>query len=314
MEGIAQVLTSLHYTEEEVESEVSKLAKLLFHCADNWAALRHEAFSCGVVKALLGVMRSSTRVSLLSKSAGCIALIAHDCDEARSRFSSTDIIPLLLNLCTPRRNPDDTFSEPFWQKEWIPVYEQALTAMRKLTYHNLDHQQKLAQLGGVKLIVDLCTDEEFYRTCCRFPPEAKHHLQELTLGKKLICQATPAPKEKRGSILRSFPAISQDSKTLSLQYPAYVVSLATHDQQWIANMMVESGFVWPDHTPFAESARVVWTCVMVTSVEDGGHMWCQFCSESPHPRVQAMCSSLKQLVSSSRWPHPLQLKEEGLVL
>lgn len=303
MDDIQKILTSLSFGEEEVESAVSNLANLLYRInasEEEGAALRDEAFSRGIVKALLGVLRSSSRVTLLAKTAGCIALLAHDSDDVRARLISTDVIPLLLTLCTPQPNPSDPFDhgEPSWHGEWVPVYEQVLIALRKLTYLNLDHQQKLAQVGGVKLIIDLCTDKEFLQTCSQFSPEAKCCLEEYTLGKKLICRAGKAPENERKSILRYFSVVPQTS--LSLHYPLYLVQLATREQIWIEDMMVTSGTVWPDLSYFPESSNPVWTCVMVSCVEDGGHVWCQFCSQEPHSSVQAMCASLVELVSNAR--------------
>ena len=304
MDGIRKVLTNLSYGEEEVESAISNLANLLYRInagEEEGAALRDAAFSRGIVKALLGVLRSSSRVTLLAKTAGCIALLAHDSDDVRARLASTDVVPLLLSLCTPRPNPSDPFDhgEPSWHGEWVPVYEQVLIALRKLTYLNLDHQQKLAQVGGVKLIIDLCTDKEFLQTCSQFSPEAKCCLEEYTLGKKLICRAAKAPENERKSILRYFSVVSQTPHTLSLHYPLYLVQLATREQVWIEDMMVTSGTVWPDPSYFPKSSNPVWTCVMVSCVEDGGHVWCQFCSQEPRPQAQAMCASLMELVSDA---------------
>lgn len=301
MDDIQKVLTDLSYGEEEVEGAVSDLANLLYRISaagEEGAALRDESFSRGIVKSLLGILRSSSRVTLLAKTAGCIALLAHDSDDVRARLTPTDVIPLLLALCTPRPK-SDLFApgEPTWHSEWVPVYEQVLIALRKLTYLNLDHQHKLAQVGGVKLIVDLCTNKDFLEMCSQFSPEAKSHLEECTLGKKLICRTICAPDSERKSILKHFPVASQTSPTLSLHYPVYLVQLATREQTWIENMMVTSGTVWPDTTTFPESSNPVWTCVMVSCVEDGGHVWCQFCSEKPRPQVQAMCASLLELVS-----------------
>ena len=301
MDDIQKVLTNLSYGEEEVEGAVSDLANLLYRISaagEEGAALRDESFSRGIVKSLLGILRSSSRVTLLAKTAGCIALLAHDSDDVRARLTPTDVIPLLLSLCTPRPS-SDLFDpgEPTWHSEWVPVYEQVLIALRKLTYLNLDHQHKLAQVGGVKLIVDLCTNKGFLETCSQFSPEAKSHLEECTLGKKLICRTICAPDSERKSILKHFPVASQTSPTLSLHYPVDLVQLATREQTWIENMMVASGTVWPDTTTFPESSNPVWTCVMVSCVEDGGHVWCQFCSEKPRPQVQAMGASLLELVS-----------------
>ena len=297
MDAIARVLTDLYCTDEQVEQAVADLASLLYDGkTDNWETMRREAFSSGVAKALLGIMRSSSTVPLVTMATGCIGLIAHDSDDSREAFSHTDVMSILISLLTPRAISDKDLNL-VWQKEWIPVYEKALIALRKLTYHNLDNQQLLVQQGGIKLMVGLCTDKTFFKSTCQFSSQSKEHLLDLALGKKLFCQTVAAPKDYRASILRSFPVLTQASPSLSVHYPAYIVHLATEEKEWIADMMIAAGIVWPDHTPFPPATKPVMTCVMVSHVEDGGHVWCQFCSEKPHPRIQAMCGSLQKLVS-----------------
>lgn len=180
------------------------------------------------------------------------------------------------------------------------MYEQALIALRALSFLSLDLQHQLAELGGVKLIIDICTDEQLFRSCNTFSEEANCQAQLLTVGKKLICQAALASADVSSSILLSFPALSLP--TPSSHYPAYLVNLATPTGTWIANELIASGSVWPDHTPFPVGAKVSWTAVYVTQVSDAGHLWCQFCVEKgkANPRVLAMNESLRKLVSSIR--------------
>lgn len=177
------------------------------------------------------------------------------------------------------------------------MYEQVLTTLRALSYLSVDHQHQLAELGGVKLIIDLCTDEQLFRSCNTFSAEANCQARLLTVGRKLICRAAVAPPDLSSAILASFPALSLP--TPSSHYPTYLVSLATPTGTWIANELIASSSVWPDHTPFPVGAKVSWTAVYVTQVSDAGHLWCQFCvnkGKSSNPRVLAMTESLRELV------------------
>lgn len=296
--AIKDMITNLSHTEEQVEASLSELATILY----NWAQypsstedLRNATFSLGIVKALLGIMGSSTNVRLLTKAVGSTALLVHGNDDARARLGEMGIIPILLKLLSPRPHCSDLFSSTnlIWYKEWLEVYEQCLITLRKLTYHNFDNQQQLAREGGLKLIIDLVMDRVILQNSGCFSVKAKQCLCQLALSKKLICRAAPVPEVCRGAVLHSFPSLTNPSLTLSAQYPAFYVELVTKDEEWVEHIMLEKGVVWPDHTPFPQQPK--WTCVVVTCVEDGGHVWCQFCTEKPNPKVEAMKGSLMKM-------------------
>ena len=191
------------------------------------------------------------------------------------------------------------------------MYEQALVALRALSFLSLDHQHHIAELGGIKLVIDLCTDDQLLRSCHVFSPAATRHAHRLTVGQKLIAQVALASADLAASVLLSFPALSGPAHSvsgptpsgsgpiLSPHYPAYLVNLATPEGVWIANELIASGSVWPDLTPFPTESKVSWTAVYVTQVSDAGHVWCQFCLEKSKSsgRVAAMSRSLGALVS-----------------
>ena len=296
--AIKAVITNLSHTEEEVVSSITELASLLYTLAQHSSSqnLRNTTFSLGIVKALLGIMGSSAKIGLLTKALQCTAFLVHGNDEARVRLGKMGIIPTLLKLLSPLPAANDPYtSTPLqWCKDWTGVYEQCLIVLRKLTFHNLDNQQQLAQGGGLKLIIDLSMYKNILQNSGCFSMDAKKCLHQLTLGKKLICRATPVPEICRGAVLKSFLSLSDPGLTLSAQYPAFYIELATKEEKWIEHAMIEKGVVWPDHTPFPEQPK--WTCVSVTNVEDGGHIWCQFCTEKPNPKVESLKESLMKLV------------------
>ncbi len=295
MEEIETVLLRIDSSQEQLEKAASDLVALLQGCPPaSGEALRRETFSRGLVRSLLGILRCSCNTHLLTKAATCISAIAFDSDESRARLARTDVITVLLRLISPQPDRFDR-NRLVWRREWIPVYEQVLNVLRKLTYHSLDNQQQLLQQGGIKLIIELSTDKGFHKESCSFSPEAKRQLADLAVGRKLFCQSTQAPTDVHPSILSAFPALTSANSSLSQHYPSFLVSLATPDQQWIASTMIASGCVWPDPTPLPSSCKTVTTCVYATHVEDGGHIWCQFCTGKLSEKVQNLSSSLHSL-------------------
>ena len=97
MEAVAAVLTTVHHAEGEDEEAVTTLLELLR--ADSSHAQRRQMFSNGVLPALLGILRSSDHVGLLSKVVGCVSLMARGSDETRAMLAETDVVSLLLGLC-----------------------------------------------------------------------------------------------------------------------------------------------------------------------------------------------------------------------
>ena len=292
---IQAMLTDLSRSEQDVEAVVSRLGSLLYRCAESQTSERNLAFDLGVVKALLGILRCSPSSSLVSKVAGCLALLVHGNEEARERLGNvTNFFQLLMKHLSPNvseRVGLEAVPRVSWDLSRAGVYEQVLSVLQKLTYLNSDNQVRLAQSGGVKLIINLAMSSVFLRNSGYFSLESKSCLERLTLGKKLACRAAFVPESCSGAVLSSFDALSGDYAMVTAQYPAFYVSLATEDKKWIASAMIEKGVVWPDHTLFpAEGSK--WTWVIVTNVENGSNVWCQFCREKADPRMEQMLESL----------------------
>lgn len=300
---IGKVVGNLSYSEETVEATLCDLAEVLLQCAkSDESEVRNSCFYLGIVRAILGILRSCSQVSMLAKAAKCVGLLAHGNDDARIKLGELGAINVLLNLLLPRGGGGRSSSAGvgfscLWPREWIPVYEQALTSLRKLTYLNASNQQELARVGGIKLIVELATDQNLNTNYGHFPPEAKRSLQDLTLRKKFISRVSSVPEEERESVLRSFPALCVHFPAVTMHYPTFYVDLVTKEGEWIATSLLEKGVAWPDSTPVPEASK--WTCVIVQSVEDALSMWCQFCTQSPSEPVVKMKNSLKELVSNS---------------
>lgn len=103
------MLTTLHHAEGEDEEAVTTLLELLR--ADSSHAQRRRVFDNGVLPALLGILRSSDHVGLLSKVVGCFSLMARGSDETRAMLAETDVVSLLLELCLGRNCPQATTSQ-----------------------------------------------------------------------------------------------------------------------------------------------------------------------------------------------------------
>ena len=288
-----EVLGCLSSSKEKVAEALIDLSDVFLQCAESSEeVLRNSCFSAGIVKAVLGILRSCSEVDVLATAAKCLALLAHGNDEARIKLGEMGAIAVLLKLLWPRPRSAPTCDK--WPREWVPVYEQALGCLRKLTYHNSGNQQQLAMTGGVKLIIELAMDNQLFTNAGEFPPEAKPLLEEMVLRKKLISRVNPVPKEEVGAVLRSFRALTSGSRALSLHYPAFVVDLVTENGTWIAQSLQEKGVAWLDHSPLPDGVK--WTCVVVQNVEDGCNVWCQFCTSNPSDAIVRMRRSLLELV------------------
>ena len=298
---IGPVISDLSCSNEELEAAVSRLGDTLYYCVQNELSERNSIFELGIVKALLGILRSSSDLSLLVKVARCLSLLVHGNEEGRERLGNvSNIFQLLVNLLTPRRvtvpvSKVESSARYVWEVSRSEVYEQVLSLLRKLTYLNGDNQVRLAQSGGIKLIVNMSVSSIVLRNSGQFSLESKRCLENLTLGKKLACRAAFIPSNSCGAVLSSFEALSGENSVITAQYPAFYISLATEDRNWIASIMIEMGVAWPDHTPLPTEGSK-WTKVVVTSVENGNSVWCRFCKEKPDVRLQAMQQSLADMV------------------
>ena len=301
LKEIQAVLSNLSCSEEELEAVVSRLRDVLCHCAQNEVGGRNSAFDLGIVKALLGILRSSSNLPLLAEVVKCLALLVHGNEDGRRRLGEvSNLFQLLVNLLAPRSVALPVFkveSSPkhAWEISQSEVYEQVLSLFQKLTYLNGDNQVRLAQSGGIKLIVNLSVSNLFLRNSGQFSKESKRCLKHLTLGKRLACRATFVPNSSTGAVLSSFQALSGENSVVTAQYPAFHISLATDERKWVSSTMIDMGVVWPDHVPFPMEGSK-WTRVMVTNIENGNSVWCKFWKEKPDARLKAMLKSLDDMV------------------
>ena len=295
---LKEVLGSLSHTQDKVKKALGELVEVLYQCitmthGNDENDVRNHCFSMGIAKALLGIMRSSSDINMLTSAVRASVLLAHGNDEGRTLLGKLGAIPILLNLLLDSKSS----SAALWPKEWVPVYEQVLMCLRKLTYFNATNQQELARIGGIKLIIGLVMDKGLFYNYGQFPANAKKELQSLILGKKFVSRVFTVPKNERALMLHAFPPLSEDSPATILHYPAFYVDLVDNDGAWLASTMLDKGVVWPDSVPSLESAK--WTCVMVQHVEDGCSFWCQFCTQNPSEEIMQMNKILQELVGTS---------------
>ncbi len=273
---IKKVLSRLSSTESQLENASQRLAMLLYSSSSNdtLSQLQEQAFQLSLVKALLGIVGSSDSPSLLAECVRCLALLVHGNDEARAWLGEIGAVSLLIDLLSPRSLRG---SEKRWHRDWVPVYAQVLIALRKLTYLNEDNQQKLAVMGGIKLILSIVNDENILTNFKEFPAKAKSELESLVLEQTLISRVQPATDAQKPSITSYFSAFSHKDSISASYYPVFnIIPLDSHDNP-ISDTLVEKGVVWPHPAPSPPETKL--TRVRVTCVEDGGHLWCQFLSE-----------------------------------
>ena len=306
-----EVLTDLRYVRDEANTSAAlrTICRLLNEAAggEERSFIYQVAISAGGVSALLGIIRSSPSITVLADAASCLSLLVQGNERAAPDLASRDVLSPLLPLLYPRKQqrsssepskyPLSSYSRLLWTRERLPVYEAALSALRKLTYHSSDLQRTLAQRGGIRLIIELSTSPEFLSETSSYSPTAIKEFAKLALGKKYIANAASAPKTTRSDLLEQFTALA--SLEHGSEYPYYVVDLVTYERKWVVDSIIDTGLVWPSRAPFPEGAEPVWTCVGVVCVEDPGHVWCQFCIDQPKPKVDAMVTALRNMVSWS---------------
>ena len=306
------VLTDGRYVRDEAKTSaaIGAVARLLYDRPERSPQVYSVATARGGISALLGILRCSGSVSLLVDTARCLALLVHQNSGAAHDLASRDVLSTLLPLLYPReakretspsRDPSDT-SYPLspkllWTRERLAVYESALSALCKLTYHSPLIRRQLAEMGGIRLLIELATSSDFVAETSSFSSAARDKFASLTLGKKFIAHAASAPKSARSDLLKCFPALKCMSNGSG--YPYYVVDLVTFERKFVVDSLIDSGLVWPSHAPFPEGAEPVWTCVGVVCVEDPAHVWCQFCTEKQKPKLVAMDDTLSEMVSQS---------------
>lgn len=289
LKEIAGVLRCLTHSQEKVKEALGRLSSILLACAEAGdVEVRNSCFPTGIVKAVLGVLRSCDKVSVLATAARCLGRLVHANDEARIELGELGAIPVLVKLLVPR---PPTPGSPLWPKEWVPVYKESMVCLRKLTFFNLSNQQALARAGGVKLIIEIVQDQGLYTNYGQFPAETKACLEELVARERFVSRVCSVAKDERAAVLRSFPALDLLG---SMCYPAYYVELTTKDRKWVSHSLLEKGVVWPAHRPVPEGCK--WTNVVVQCVESGCDVWCQFCTDKPNEAAVLMRKSLLELV------------------
>ena len=322
--GIRDILGSLVHPQDKVKGALEDLGQVLLEfIRSSDSEIRNLCFSMGIAKATLGILRSckhASQVGMVAMAARCLALLAHDNEEARSQLGEMGVLTNLINLLVPppQRSRSDNSrgmvsgrqakgsshmdgassgrqgrSEAMvglWPREWLQVYEQVMMCLRKMTFHNHSNQQEMARVGGIKLVVEMVMDLPLSTNYGDFPPKARLCLEELVLNKKLISRVVSVPDEEKEALFCVFPAVQ------AKHYPAFYLELVREDGEWVSSAMLERGVVWPEPSP-PKPTNAKWTCVAVQWVEDGCHVWCQFCSQKPNEAVVRARNSLRELVS-----------------
>ena len=292
MESVRKVLADISCSEGETNAALEALAE--FYCIDVHEDVRKFVFTSGIAKRLVGILRSSSRPSSLTTAARCLALIAYDDQEAKTYFARLEAIPLFLATCEPLSSIAALVN---MEEERISLYEEALGAIRTLTFQNSDNQRLFRDNGGTKRLVAIhnsCLSSEH----ATYRAKAAGKLAALVLGNKMICRAAQMLKGSRlhSDTVRAFAALSKHVAAIGTQYPAYLVDLADGGQRWVADQMIQANVVLGTPLEWPDQSAVKWTCVRVTAVEDGGHLWCQFLTKEVQPRVTKMAESLQSMV------------------
>ncbi len=292
---VKKVLSRLSSTESQLENAAQRLAMLLCSSSstnNTLSQLQEQAFQMSLVKALLGIVGSSDSPSLLAECVRCLALLVHGNDEARAWLGEFGAVSLLIDLLSPRSLRG---SEKRWHHEWVPVYAQVLIALRKLTYLNEDNQQKLAVIGGIKLILSIVKDENILTNFKEFPVKAKSDLESLVLEQTLVSRVQPANDAQKLSITSYFSAFSHKDSISASYYPVFNIVPLDSQNNPISNTLLDKGVVW--RHPFLSPPETKLTRVRVTCVEDGGHLWCQFLSKKQKEVSTIISDTLTAIVS-----------------
>lgn len=294
MDEVKKVLSRLLSTESELKNAAQRLAILLRKSSTDGtlSQQQEQAFQMSLVKTLLGIVGSSDCPGLLTECLRCLALLVHGNDEARVWLGDMNAISLLVDLLSPRSLRD---SDKCWHSEWVGVYAQALIALRKLTYLNEDNQQKLALIGGIKLILTMVNDDNMATNFHKFPAEAKAELESLVLEQTLVSNVQQATDDQKLSIMAHFSAFRHQGSVPASYYPVFYVTPFDSHNNPITATLLDKGVVWHDPSPPPSETKR--TRLRVTYVEDGGHQWCQFVSEKQKEVSFTISDTLALLVS-----------------
>ena len=295
---VRHALLHLITPQEEVERALEELSVVLSRgiaddADDVVDSIRELCFSSGIVKALLGILRSSSKDAMMVMSCKCLSLLAHGSEESRSKLGEMDIIRVLVGVLHSYQDQEIS-SGARWSRDSVPICEQVMVCLRKITFHQVLNQDKLARIGGIKMVINLSMDKNIMTNFGQFSKEAKEHVEMLTLRKKFISRVFPVPDDQKSRILSAFPAVHMSS--LAQSYPAFYVDLISKDKMSISKALVEDGLMWPvdDDEGVPESFK--WTFLMVQAVEDGNSLWCQFCYKNQSQTLLDMKDALDSLV------------------
>ena len=323
---VQKVLTCLSQPQENVERALGELSNILKSCALNdieGNTIRNLCFSNGIISAVLGILQCSSQLSMLVMASRCIALLTHGNEEARIRLGELGVITIFIFLLhdhLKKRKLDgstDGRTPSLWCKEWVPLYEQVLICLRKLTFHSITNQQELAEIGGIKMIVALATDQGLTSNFGKFTPAAKKCVESLTLRKKFVARVSAVPENEKMDVLGAFPALIAETGPL-LHYPMFYIDLVTEDGVMVTSSLLDEGVVWPTSDDNLASSNTngsssntngsssntngspfQWTYVVVECVEDGNSLWCQFCTKKENQALLEMKNTLSCLVCSN---------------
>ena len=240
--SVQRVLTNLQATQEEYLTALENLSQMLARGPST--RLRMELFRGEVVKPILGLLRCSSHAPTLTAAARVLELTSFGCSQARRRLACMGVVELLLQLLSPgfRRGLGpkvDTGS-----KEWQSVCEQAMAALRKLSYMCEDIHALLARHSGVGAVINLCRDIRVTELWASFPHECAAKVAELVEGRNLVARAVRLATREKEQLLREFPVLGQLGGGVRESYPAFLVDLADGNNQWVADILVQEGTYW----------------------------------------------------------------------
>jgi len=286
--------TPLDQTEQSLEAFRSVLSRCALEDIDDVDSIKEFSFASGLVKSLLGILRSSSQVSMLVVTCKCLSLLAHESEESRKKLGEMGCVRVLLELLHYHRNRETTNSSK-WCSKFVPVYEQVIVCLRKLTFYSVANQLELARIGGIKMIVSLATDKGILSNFEQFSGEVKERVEVMTMRKKFISRVVSVPNDEKGAILSSFSALS--SSPLAYNYPVFYVDLYNRDKTSLSREMAEEGLAWPAEEE-ALSGSFKWTFLLVQAVEDGNSFWCHFCHRNQSQALLEMKEALEALVNN----------------
>ena len=282
--------------QDETEQSLEEFRSVLSRCAlediDGVDSIKEFCFTSGLVKALLGILRSSSQTSMLVVTCKCVSLLAHESGQSIDKLGEMGCIRVLIDLLH-HHSSRETSNGSKWSRKSVPVYEQVMTCLRKLTFYSVANQLELARIGAIKMIVSLATDKGVLSNFKQFSEEVKECLEVMTVRKKFISRVVAVSNDEKREVLSSFSSIS--SSPLAHNYPVFYVDLYNKDKTAVSREMVKEGLVWPAEEE-ALSGSCKWTFLLVQAVEDGNSFWCHFCHKNLSQSLLEMKEALDAMV------------------